>query len=47
MNIWRMGEKGQRRKREEQESEEGAGGPFYSESGTPGYFQVTVGAEPR
>jgi hypothetical protein len=38
------GEKGRRGKRaREQESEEGAGSPFYSESGTPGYCQVTVG----
>jgi preprotein translocase subunit SecG len=26
-----------------QESEEGASSPFYSESGTPGFCQVTVG----
>jgi hypothetical protein len=27
----------------EQEREEGATSPFYSESGTPGFCQVTVG----
>ena len=31
-----------KRAREEQESEEGASSPFYSESGTPVYCQVNV-----
>ena len=31
------------KKAREQESEEGASSPFYSESGTPGCCQVTVG----
>ena len=41
----RDGEKGEESKRreEKQESEEGASGPFHTESGTPGCCQVTVG----
>jgi hypothetical protein len=32
-----------RKKARDQEREEGASSPFYSESGTPGCCQVTVG----
>jgi hypothetical protein len=32
-----------REKEREREREEGASSPFYSESGIPGYCQVTVG----
>lgn len=38
----RAGARRQNRARR-QESEEGVSGPFYSESGTPGCCQVTVG----
>jgi len=42
MNMWR--ERGQKGKRvREQEHEEGANSPFYSESGIPGCCQVTMG----
>ena len=42
MNTWR--EEPQRGKRvREQEREEGARSPFYTESGTAGCCQVTVG----
>ena len=34
---------GEGKQEQEQESEEGASSPFYIESGTPGYCQVTVG----
>jgi len=34
---------GEGTRRKEQEQEEGASSPFYSESGMPGYHQVTVG----
>jgi hypothetical protein len=32
-----------RARKQESKREEGASSPFYSESGTPGCFQVTVG----
>jgi hypothetical protein len=35
--------KGSRSKRRREEREVRTSGPFYSESGTPGYCQVTVG----
>ena len=40
---WGERGKGKARAREEQEKEEGASSPLYSESGTPGCCQVTVG----
>jgi hypothetical protein len=46
MNMWRENEEGngERRDRESKRViEEEASSPFYSESGTPGYCQVTVG----
>jgi hypothetical protein len=51
MSTWRgerrMGEKGEGARagarRQEQERAERASSPFYSESGTPGCCQVTVG----
>ena len=49
MSTWREtgegnGEReGKEQKQEQESEEEGASSPFYSESGTPGYCQVTVG----
>lgn len=49
MSMWRQGkENGERGKRireqeEEEKREEGAPSTFYTESGTPGHYQVTVG----
>jgi hypothetical protein len=46
MNKWRVGGGRQETEGREEESErvrEEASIPFYSESGTPGYCQVTVG----
>ena len=48
MSTWgwgRLGREGRResKSKRKQESEEGANSPFYSESGTPGCCQVTVG----
>ena len=37
------GEEGKGARAREQERKEGASSPFYSESGIPGYCQVTVG----
>jgi hypothetical protein len=36
-------EQEQEKRGREQENEAGASSPFYSESGTPGHCQVTVG----
>jgi hypothetical protein len=36
-------EQKEKRRQQEQESEEGASSPFYSESGSPGCCQATVG----
>jgi hypothetical protein len=53
MSMWReggvkRGERGKRargknKSRREKASEEVASSPFYSESGTPGYWQITMG----
>jgi hypothetical protein len=40
---WGMGREWRGAERQEQEQEESASSPFYSESGIPGCFQVTVG----
>jgi hypothetical protein len=41
--MWREREEGKAARAREREREEGANRPFYSESGTPGCCQVTVG----
>ena len=52
MSTWRgrgetkgqsRGRKARAREEQEQEREEGTSSPFYTESGIPGYCQVTVG----
>jgi hypothetical protein len=41
------GREGKKARAGEQKRDEGARSPFYSESGTPGCYQITVGWNPN